>query len=84
MTDWISALYRRFEDGRTRPAVERLARVPLQLAARVIGPGCGPGNPTDLLVRRFPQAEAIGLYRSVARRAFPRRFILAHKPSACT
>ena len=29
MSDWDAALYRRFEDDRTRPSVELLARVPL-------------------------------------------------------
>lgn len=66
MTDWNPALYRRFEDERTRPAVELLARVPLPSAARIIDLGCGPGNSTELLVRRFPQAEVIGLDSSAA------------------
>jgi hypothetical protein len=34
MLDWNPALYRRYEDERTRPAQELLARVPLAEAAR--------------------------------------------------
>ncbi|GAA4328310.1 trans-aconitate 2-methyltransferase [Variovorax defluvii] len=60
MLDWSPALYRRYEDERTRPAQELLARVPLAGASRVVDLGCGPGNSTELLVRRFPGAEATG------------------------
>jgi trans-aconitate 2-methyltransferase len=66
MLDWNPALYRRFEDERTRPAQELLARVPLAAAGRVIDLGCGPGNSTELLVQRFPQAQVIGIDNSEA------------------
>lgn len=64
MTDWDPALYRRYEDERTRPAAELLARVPLAQAARVVDLGCGPGNSTELLVRRFPDAQVLGIDNS--------------------
>jgi trans-aconitate 2-methyltransferase len=35
--------------------------VPLDRAERVFDLGCGPGNSTELLIERFPQAEVIGL-----------------------
>jgi len=60
MLDWNPALYRRYEDERTRPAQELLARVPLTEAARVVDLGCGPGNSTELLVNRFPKAQSSG------------------------
>ncbi len=58
--DWNPELYRRFEDERTRPARELLARVPLAARQRVSDLGCGPGNSTERLVERFPGAEVIG------------------------
>jgi trans-aconitate 2-methyltransferase len=66
MADWNPALYSRFEDERTRPARELLARVPLAGARRVVDLGCGPGNSTELLVQRFAQAEVVGIDNSPA------------------
>jgi trans-aconitate 2-methyltransferase len=66
MLDWNPALYRRYEDERTRPAQELLARVPLAGAARVFDLGCGPGNSTELLVHRFPGAQVVGTDNSEA------------------
>jgi len=34
--------------------------VPLTEASRVFDLGCGPGNSTELLVRRFPGAQVVG------------------------
>lgn len=64
--DWNPELYRRFEDERTRPAAELLARVPLAKASRVYDLGCGPGNSTELLVRHFSDARVVGTDNSKA------------------
>ncbi|RYF81244.1 MAG: trans-aconitate 2-methyltransferase [Comamonadaceae bacterium] len=66
MLDWNPALYRRYEDERTRPAQELLARVPLTQVARVVDLGCGPGNSTELLVQRYPGADVLGIDNSEA------------------
>lgn len=64
MHSWDPARYLAYADERGRPFVELLARVD-----RVVGPdprevvdlGCGPGNLTDLLAERWPQARVTGL-----------------------
>ncbi|MCJ2097181.1 trans-aconitate 2-methyltransferase [Methylobacterium sp. J-072] len=66
MADWNPALYTRFEDERTRPAAELLARVPLTEPRLVYDLGCGPGNSTALIAARFPEAEVVGLDTSPA------------------
>lgn len=66
MADWDPALYRRFEGERTRPAIELLARVPLAAARHAVDLGCGPGNSTELLAVRWPEAEIVGIDSSEA------------------
>ena len=61
MADWNAALYRQFEQERTRPAQELLNRVTLGNPRAIVDLGCGPGNSTELLVQRFPKAEVLGL-----------------------
>lgn len=66
MNDWDADLYGRFEEERTRPAIDLIARVPAVEPSTVVDLGCGSGNSTELLVRRFPGASVTGIDTSEA------------------
>ncbi|HEY0255134.1 MAG TPA: trans-aconitate 2-methyltransferase [Kofleriaceae bacterium] len=65
MADWNPALYSRFEAQRTRPARDLLEHVGTE-PRTILDVGCGPGNSTELLVARFPDAKVIGIDTSEA------------------
>ncbi|HYM31201.1 MAG TPA: trans-aconitate 2-methyltransferase [Candidatus Cybelea sp.] len=64
MPVWDSRQYLKFAGERTQPAIDLLARVPDSEPKRVIDLGCGPGNSTELLAVRWPDATIVGLDNS--------------------
>jgi trans-aconitate 2-methyltransferase len=73
---WDARQYLKFEGERTQPVFDLLNRLRLADPQRIIDLGCGPGNSTQVLRRRFPESEIIGLDSSPemigrARREFP-------------
>lgn len=64
MPGWNAELYLRFSDERTQPALDLSARIAVSDPARIIDLGCGPGNSTAILRRRWPLAEITGLDNS--------------------
>ena len=61
--DWDTSLYLKFEEERTQPARDLLARVGIE-ARRIVDLGCGPGTSTQLLAARYPEAEILGVDNS--------------------
>ncbi len=60
-TGWDPAQYLQYADERSRPFFDLLARVPAASPARVLDLGCGPGNLTKTLIRRWPNADVTGV-----------------------
>src|SRR5690348_7758643 len=73
MATWDSTLYLKFANERTQPAIDLAARIAMDSPGRVIDLGCGPGNSTAVLLRRWPKASVSGLDNSAAMLAQARR-----------
>lgn len=58
---WSAKQYVAFEDERTRPVRDLLSALASKPVGRAIDLGCGPGNSTEVLTQRFPQAEVSGI-----------------------
>jgi len=71
--DWRPEDYLRFNDERSRPARDLLARIPLDGPELVYDLGCGPGNSTALLHQAYPKATLVGLDTSAAMLAKARK-----------
>jgi trans-aconitate 2-methyltransferase len=61
---WEPAQYLKFSDHRLRPGLELLARVPLTDPRVVFDLGCGAGQLTRLIARRWPSASVTGVDNS--------------------
>jgi len=61
MMQWDPTQYRRYTGERGRPFEDLLAQVGANDPRTVVDLGCGPGNLTALLRRRWPQARIVGL-----------------------
>ncbi|MEJ3744779.1 trans-aconitate 2-methyltransferase [Actinomycetes bacterium KLBMP 9797] len=58
---WDPSTYLRFDDERSRPFVDLLARVPAGKPRAVVDLGCGPGHLTARLADRWPAARVHGI-----------------------
>jgi trans-aconitate 2-methyltransferase len=76
MPQWDAALYLQFSTERTQPSIDLIQRIALAEPRRIVDLGCGPGNSTEALRRRWPGASIAGLDSSkemieAARQAYP-------------
>ncbi len=62
---WDPGQYRRFADERARPFFDLVARIGTDAPRSVVDLGCGPGDLTVDLARRWPGAAILGIDSSV-------------------
>src|ERR1700751_725927 len=58
---WSAAQYVKFEQERTRPVRDLVARIPNAEIVSAADIGCGPGNSTEILRGRYPAARFVGI-----------------------
>ena len=61
---WDATQYLRYGGERARPFLDLLGQVGAERPRRVVDLGCGPGNLTALLARRWPAADVVGVDNS--------------------
>jgi trans-aconitate 2-methyltransferase len=76
MSDWNPNHYLEFANERTRPAADLVARIHIAQPQSIVDLGCGPGNSTQVLRQRWPDARIVGIDPSpemikAARSSFP-------------
>jgi trans-aconitate 2-methyltransferase len=64
MREWDPQQYLQFKQERTQPSIDLVARIPLDDPGTIIDIGCGPGNSTQTLRKRWPRADIVGIDKS--------------------
>lgn len=64
--DWNPDLYLKFDKERIQPSVDLVARIDNLQPKRIIDIGCGPGNSTQILYKKWSESDIIGADNSPA------------------
>jgi len=73
MSDWDPESYLRFANERTQPSLDLVSRIRIDSPKAIVDIGCGPGNSTQALRRRWPKSDILGMDYSEAMIAKARR-----------
>ncbi len=60
MFDWSAAQYSKFKNERTIPAIDLANSIECENVNSVLDIGCGIGNSTAVLAKKFPTAKITG------------------------
>ena len=61
MADWNADQYLKFRAQRTQPAVDLAEKIGLANPETILDIGCGPGNSTAVLRKKYPNAKILGI-----------------------
>jgi trans-aconitate 2-methyltransferase len=62
--NWNSEQYLKFKAERTQPAIDLVNRINMASPKKILDVGCGPGNSTEVLFSRYPDAYILGVDKS--------------------
>jgi len=61
MNGWDPQQYLKFKNERTQPSIDLVSRISIEDPKTIIDIGCGPGNSTQILYKRWPTADIVGI-----------------------
>ncbi|MDH6366641.1 MULTISPECIES: methyltransferase domain-containing protein [unclassified Breznakia] len=61
MHQWSSEQYLCYHKERTQPSIDLVSRLPEEGMLTILDIGCGPGNSTNQLYQKYPNAHIIGI-----------------------
>jgi trans-aconitate 2-methyltransferase len=64
--DWNPELYLKFDKERIQPSIDLVSRIDFENPVNIVDIGCGPGNSTQILSRRWPKSKITGVDNSLA------------------
>jgi len=60
--DWNPNLYLKYKNERTQPSIDLISKInPTFQPITILDVGCGPGNSSQALLQRWPQAQLTGI-----------------------
>ncbi len=65
-TDWKPDLYLKFNKERIQPSIDLVSRIDFENPLKIIDIGCGPGNSTQIIRKRWVNSKIIGIDSSPA------------------
>ncbi len=90
MREWDPDQYLQFKHERTQPSTDLVARIQMDDPKTIIDIGCGPGNSTQILLKRWPHADILGIDSSEsmiqrARQDYPhQKWVVANAANLAT
>jgi trans-aconitate 2-methyltransferase len=65
--DWDPEHYLKFRNERTQPSIDLVSRISIDYTPEhIVDIGCGPGNSSQVLLRRWPGVKLVGIDNSPA------------------
>lgn len=65
--DWNPDLYLKYRNERTQPAIDLISKIAITVQPKsILDIGCGPGNSSQALLHRWPEAALTGIDSSIS------------------